>query len=82
VKSDENEGEAELEWVRVRVHGLSFMMHQIRKMIGLAILVLRLDAYSFPTFTSTIPALGLILHHPIFEGYNPIVNSIKKRTVN
>ena len=85
VKRDENEGEAELEWVRVRVHGLSFMMHQIRKMIGLAILVLRLDAYEpvhlaalFTRLFSNLnkynvpkaPALGLFLDHPIFEGYN------------
>ena len=84
VKS-ENEGEASLEWVAVRVHGMSFMMHQIRKMIGLAILAVRLDAYEPEHLTALFnrlfsnstkvnvpkaPALGLFLDHPLFEGYN------------
>lgn len=84
VKS-EDESEAELEWISVRVHGLSFMMHQIRKMIGLAILAVRLDAYEPEHMTSLFnrlfsnahkfnvpkaPALGLFLDHPLFEGYN------------
>jgi tRNA pseudouridine38-40 synthase len=84
VKS-ENESELSLEWIAVRVHGMSFMMHQIRKMIGLAILAIRLDAYE-PAHLSALftrlfsskskfnvpkaPALGLFLDHPLFEGYN------------
>lgn len=74
-----------LEWVAVRVHGLSFMLHQIRKMIGLAIIAMRLDAYEPEhlkklfnrLFSSTekfnvpkAPALGLFLDRPLFEGYN------------
>lgn len=85
VIQSENESEASLEWVAVRVHGLSFMMHQIRKMIGLAILAIRLDAYEPEHLTALFnrlfskankfnvpkaPALGLFLDHPIFEGYN------------
>ena len=81
----EKETDGELEWIAVRVHGLSFMMHQIRKMIGLAILAVRLDAYE-PEHLNTLfnrlfssgakynvpkaPALGLFLDHPVFEGYN------------
>ena len=86
IKVSENEEiEASLEWVAVRVHGLSFMMHQIRKMIGLAILAVRLDAFEPEHLTSLFnrlfsktakfnvpkaPALGLFLDHPLFEGYN------------
>ena len=81
----EKESDGELEWVAVRVHGLSFMMHQIRKMIGLAILAVRLDAYEPEHLTALFnklfnsgakynvpkaPALGLFLDHPVFEGYN------------
>lgn len=81
----EKETDGELEWVAVRVHGLSFMMHQIRKMIGLAILAIRLDAYEPEHLTALFkklfssgakynvpkaPALGLFLDHPVFEGYN------------
>lgn len=84
VKSD-LEGELELEWVAVRVHGLSFMLHQIRKMIGFAILAMRLDTYEPAHLTALFarlfaktekfnvpksPALGLFLDHPLFEGYN------------
>jgi tRNA pseudouridine38-40 synthase len=85
VVKSENESEASLEWVTVRVHGMSFMMHQIRKMIGLAILAVRLDSYEpehlnalfdrlFSNKTKVnvpkAPALGLFLDHPLFEGYN------------
>ncbi len=74
-----------LEWVAVRVHGVSFMLHQIRKMIGLAVLAMRLDAYE-PSHLAKLfnnlfssktkfnvpkaPALGLFLDRPFFEGYN------------
>ena len=74
-----------LEWIAVRVHGVSFMLHQIRKMIGLAVLAMRLDAYE-PTHLTKLfgilfnsknkfnvpkaPALGLFLDRPLFEGYN------------
>ena len=33
-----------MEWVAVEIHGQSFMLHQIRKMIGMAILIIRLGS--------------------------------------
>lgn len=68
------------EWLSLKVHGQSFMMHQIRKMVGLAALVVRCGAdveklmgdsfgeklYSIPK----APALGLLLERPVFDNYN------------
>uniref|UniRef100_A0A093VL82 tRNA pseudouridine synthase 1 n=1 Tax=Talaromyces marneffei PM1 TaxID=1077442 RepID=A0A093VL82_TALMA len=44
------------EWVSLKVHGQSFMMHQIRKMVAMVALI--------------APGLGLLLEHPIFDSYN------------
>ena len=67
------------EWISIKIHGQSFMLHQIRKMIAMAALVVRL---SLPCgiinnfFQSTkinipkAPALGLLLENPVFDGYN------------
>ncbi|KAF2431764.1 pseudouridine synthase [Tothia fuscella] len=67
------------EWLSLKVHGQSFMMHQIRKMVGLAALVVRcgtpmerlaqtlsMDLYSIPK----APGLGLLLERPVFTSYN------------
>ncbi|KAF1991065.1 tRNA pseudouridine synthase A [Aulographum hederae CBS 113979] len=67
------------EWLSLKVHGQSFMMHQIRKMVGMAALVVRSgcpierikesfgrDALAIPK----APGLGLLLERPIFENYN------------
>lgn len=68
------------EWLSLKVHGQSFMMHQIRKMVGMAALVVRCgadpgkvmersfgkDVYSIPK----APALGLLLERPVFDNYN------------
>lgn len=67
------------EWLSMKVHGQSFMMHQIRKMVGMVALVVRCgcnperlresmgpDRISIPK----APSLGLLLERPIFESYN------------
>jgi tRNA pseudouridine38-40 synthase len=67
------------EWLSLKVHGQSFMMHQIRKMVGMAALVVRCgtpperleqtlgqDLYSIPK----APGLGLLLERPVFDNYN------------
>ncbi|PKS10394.1 hypothetical protein jhhlp_002145 [Lomentospora prolificans] len=69
----------ETEWLSLKVHGQSFMMHQIRKMVGLATLVTRCgtdpsiiaETYeSTPIAIPKAPALGLLLERPVFQSYN------------
>lgn len=67
------------EWLSLKVHGQSFMMHQIRKMVAMAVLCVRcaspLDrirqSYG-PTRISVpkAPGLGLLLERPVFESYS------------
>ncbi|KAJ2967393.1 hypothetical protein NUW58_g10466 [Xylaria curta] len=67
------------QWLSLKVHGQSFMMHQIRKMVGMAVLTVRCatpwsrfeESYS-PARISIpkAPSLGLLLEHPVFENYN------------
>lgn len=67
------------EWLSLKVHGQSFMMHQIRKMIGMAALIVRCgcppdrideslgkEVFAIPK----APGLGLLLERPVFESYN------------
>ncbi|KAJ6263232.1 hypothetical protein Dda_1793 [Drechslerella dactyloides] len=67
------------EWLSLKVHGQSFMMHQIRKMVGLVMLTVRYgcplgrisEAYGRLVIPiPKAPALGLLLDHPVFETYN------------
>ena len=67
------------EWLSLKVHGQSFMMHQIRKMVGLATLVTRcasdpaVIAETYGPARIAIPkapALGLLLERPVFDNYN------------
>jgi len=67
------------EWLSCKVHGQSFMMHQIRKMISMAALIVRCGTHegrfqdSFQSERISIPkapGLGLLLERPIFDGYN------------
>jgi tRNA pseudouridine38-40 synthase len=69
------------EWLSLKVHGQSFMMHQIRKMIGMVTLLVRcgadlntMDASFGPERFSIpkVPGLGLLLDHPVFESYNKV----------
>ncbi|KAI1743921.1 pseudouridine synthase [Xylaria scruposa] len=67
------------EWLSLKVHGQSFMMHQIRKMVGMAVLAVRCatpwsrfeESYS-PARISIpkAPSLGLLLERPVFDSYN------------
>lgn len=67
------------EWVSIKIHGQSFMLHQIRKMIAMAVLLVRTGCPITriqETFSSTninipkAPALGLLLESPVYETYN------------
>lgn len=72
-------GDAKTEWVSIKIHGQSFMLHQIRKMISMAALVTRCgtpverisQAYGPQKINiPKAPALGLLLEAPVFETYN------------
>ncbi|KAI1769895.1 pseudouridine synthase [Hypoxylon cercidicola] len=67
------------QWLSLKVHGQSFMMHQIRKMVGMAVLVARCgtpfsridESYSSARISiPKAPSLGLLLERPVFENYN------------
>lgn len=67
------------EWLSLKVHGQSFMMHQIRKMVAMAAMVVRCGSpisimqESYGPATISIPkapGLGLLLERPVFETYN------------
>ncbi|KYK56501.1 tRNA pseudouridine synthase [Drechmeria coniospora] len=67
------------EWLSLKVHGQSFMMHQIRKMVGMVSLLVRcgttLDRVreSYRNIKIAIPkapGLGLLLERPVFVNYN------------
>lgn len=79
----------DIEWISVRIHGQSFMLHQIRKMMSMAILACRTG-----TPPSLIPAtfgpqrihipkappLGLLLEQPQFKTYNQRVHALPNVT--
>ncbi|CAI2173813.1 17697_t:CDS:10 [Funneliformis geosporum] len=64
------------EWVSLKVHGQSFMLHQIRKMVLMIVRTgtpISLIANSFSQIKINIPrapALGLLLERPVFNSYN------------
>lgn len=67
------------EWVSIKIHGQSFMLHQIRKMICMASLVVRTgcpitrigDCFGPAKINiPKAPALGLLLECPVYESYN------------
>jgi len=67
------------EWLSLKVHGQSFMMHQIRKMVAMVALVVRcasplsIITESYTNATISIPkapGLGLLLERPVFQTYN------------
>ncbi|CEP15398.1 hypothetical protein [Parasitella parasitica] len=78
----------EMEWISVKLHGQSFMLHQIRKMISMAMLCTRTDTplTLLPkTFESAkinipkAPALGLLLERPVFKVYNNCMQALGQR---
>ncbi|KAH6624028.1 pseudouridine synthase [Chaetomium sp. MPI-SDFR-AT-0129] len=67
------------QWLSLKVHGQSFMMHQIRKMVAMAVMVARCGAplstieESYGSRRISIPkapGLGLMLERPMFTEYN------------
>ncbi|KAL1955098.1 hypothetical protein VTO42DRAFT_9032 [Malbranchea cinnamomea] len=67
------------EWLSLKVHGQSFMMHQIRKMVAMVALIVRCGSdielinQSYGDVKIPIPkapGLGLLLERPIFDVYN------------
>lgn len=67
------------EWMSLKVHGQSFMLHQIRKMVAMVLLVVRTGCplsrmnLTFGKAKINIPkapSLGLLLERPIFDVYN------------
>lgn len=80
------------EWLSLKVHGQSFMMHQIRKMVAMAALVVRCgtdikrisesygpDKISIPK----VPGLGLLLERPVFDSYNAkAVGELQRNPLN
>lgn len=67
------------EWLSLKVHGQSFMMHQIRKMVSMVALIVRCGCHegrlqdSFMADRISIPkapSLGLLLERPVFDAYN------------
>ena len=72
-----------IEWMSLRVHGQSFMLHQIRKMIGFVVLLMKTKNQSQQTnlfdlaFSPSsklnipkVPSLGLLLERCFFDSYN------------
>ena len=67
------------EWLSFKIHGQSFMMHQIRKMMSMVALVVRCGCdplriqETFSNVKASVPkapALGLLLERPVFDSYN------------
>lgn len=74
-----------VEFTVIKVHGKSFMLHHIRKMLGLALAVVRelvepeIIATAFTqkkVFTPMVPALGLVLDQQHFRKYDRNFGSI------
>ena len=80
------------EWLSLKVHGQSFMMHQIRKMVAMVALVVRCgtpmsviqESYGPKTISiPKAPGLGLLLEAPVFESYNErAVEEFKRETID
>lgn len=68
-----------MEWISVKIHGQSFMFHQIRKMIGLVTMVMRTGAgpevfdlcfSSSKVHVPVAPGVGLFLNQAVFRDYS------------
>jgi tRNA pseudouridine38-40 synthase len=79
------------EWLSLKVHGQSFMMHQIRKMVAMATMIVRAGCHpdripeTYGPSRIAIPkapGLGLLLERPIFEAYNKKASSLDRQPLN
>lgn len=68
------------QWLSLKVHGQSFMMHQIRKMVAMSVMVTRCGTDPGPAMELSYgqrrisipraPGFGLLLERPVFDSYN------------
>ncbi|KAL8410277.1 hypothetical protein RB596_000106 [Gaeumannomyces avenae] len=81
------------QWLSLKVHGQSFMMHQIRKMVAMAVLLVRSGAPPADRIKASYgpkrisipkaPGLGLLLERPVFENYSKrAVQSLDRPPLN
>ncbi len=79
-----------IEWLSIKLLGQSFMLHQIRKMVSMAILMMRHDvpdaiiAASMDNVKINIPkapSLGLLLLEPRYDASNLRLDAEKERNV-
>ncbi|CAO3594435.1 unnamed protein product [Absidia cylindrospora] len=80
-----------MEWIRVHLHGQSFMLHQIRKMIAMALLTVRTDTplsiidRTFEPVKINIPkapSLGLLLDRPVYDHYNGKIDLQRRQVLD
>ena len=80
------------EWLRIKIHGASFMLHQIRKMIGAVLIAIRYGVGE-ESIRSTLetkenmhipkaPAQGLLLERPVFSGMSQKLQKFGNEALN
>ncbi|CAI1994509.1 hypothetical protein SEUBUCD650_0G02070 [Saccharomyces eubayanus] len=79
------------QWTSVRIHGQSFMLHQIRRMVALAVLVARCQlppsvvrdhlVAATRKHIPRAPAAGLLLEGPVFAQYNSKLRRLLYREI-
>ncbi len=79
------------EWLSLKVHGQSFMMHQIRKMVSMAAMVVRCgcgvekmdDSFGKERISiPKAPGLGLLLERPVFDHYNERLEEYGRESID
>jgi tRNA pseudouridine38-40 synthase len=79
------------EWLSLKVHGQSFMIHQIRKMVSMVAFVVRCgtpmermnEAMTPMLFDiPKAPSLGLLLERPVFEQYNEKAKKYEREPID
>ncbi|ORX62110.1 pseudouridine synthase [Hesseltinella vesiculosa] len=80
------------QWLSVKLYGQSFMLHQIRKMIAMAMLTIRTQT-PLPVIAESLshkalinipkaPASGLLLDHPVFRWYNEKIDTQLRQPID